>query len=401
MSTDGTVDVDPSGALTGPAPQPPAFTRYPDLASRLHGGAVVWANDELFAERENLIKPGEPSYSTYTFGHKGQVYDGWETRRRREPGHDWALVRLGVPGVVRGIVVDTSFFKGNYPPEVSVEGAAVAGHPSPAELNDLKKWIPLVPRSPVRGNHRNTFDVHHEERITHVRLCQYPDGGVARLRVHGHVVPDPFHFTSNALDLAALENGGTVVGCSNMFYSSPTNLISPDHARIMGEGWETARRRDDGNDWVEVALAGPGVVRIAELDTSYFLGNAPGWASLSGYDAAIGEQPQDAVELLPRQRLQPDTRHRFRLPAGRELTHVRLDVYPDGGMARMRLWGELTERGRDDLVRRWYNLLPTIQLERMLGEYGMSDDEAEAAVKGRPVADRRDLPEVLTTRLTI
>ena len=306
-----------------------------------------------------------------------------------------------MPGVVRGIVVDTSFFKGNYPPEVSVEGAAVAGHPSPAELNDLKKWIPLVPRSPVRGNHRNTFDVHHEERITHVRLCQYPDGGVARLRVHGHVVPDPFHFTSNALDLAALENGGTVVGCSNMFYSSPTNLISPDHARIMGEGWETARRRDDGNDWVEVALAGPGVVRIAELDTSYFLGNAPGWASLSGYDAAIGEQPQDAVELLPRQRLQPDTRHRFRLPAGRELTHVRLDVYPDGGMARMRLWGELTERGRDDLVRRWYNLLPTIQLERMLGEYGMSDDEAEAAVKGRPVADRRDLPEVLTTRLTI
>ena len=325
-------------AAVDPAVEP-SFTRLPDLASRLLGGAVVWANDEAFAERENLIKPAEPSYSTYTFGHKGQVYDGWETRRRREPGHDWALVRLGVPGVVHGIVVDTSFFTGNYPPEVSVEGAAVAGHPSPAELNDLSKWFPLVPRTPVRGNHRNTFAVQHEERITHVRLCQYPDGGVARLRVHGHVVPDPFHFTANALDLAALENGGTVVGCSNMFYSSPTNLISPDHARIMGEGWETARRRDDGNDWVEIALAGPGVVRIAELDTSYFLGNAPGWASLSGYDAAVGELPQDAVELLPRQRLQPDTRHRFRLPGTRELTHVRLDVYPDGGLARLRVWG--------------------------------------------------------------
>jgi len=392
---------DAAGTPTDARDTEPAFTRHPDLASRALGGAVVWANDELFAERENLIKAEDPSYSTYTFGHKGQVYDGWETRRRREPGHDWALVRLGVPGVVHGVVVDTSFFKGNYPPEVSVEGAAVDGHPSPAELNDLKKWIPLVPRSPVRGDHRNAFTVHHEERITHVRLCQYPDGGVARLRVHGHVVPDPFHFTANALDLAALENGGTVVGCSNMFYSSPTNLISPDHARIMGEGWETARRRDDGNDWVAIALAGPGVVRIAELDTSYFLGNAPGWASLHGYDARIGQQPDDAVELLARQRLQPDTRHRFRLPAGPELTHVRLDVYPDGGMARVRMWGELTEPGRDDLVLRWYNLLPAIQVMRMLGDFGLSSTDAEAAVKARPVAHRRDLPEELRAELPI
>jgi allantoicase len=219
--------------------------------------------------------------------------------------------------------------------------------------------------------------------------------------VHGHVVPDPFHFTANALDLAALENGGTVVACSNMFYSSPTNLISPDHARIMGEGWETARRRDDGNDWVEIALAGPGVVRIAELDTSYFLGNAPGWASLSGYDARVGQQPGDAVELLPRQRLQPDTRHRFRLPASGELTHVRLDVYPDGGMARMRLWGALTDPGREDLVLRWYNLLPAIQVLRILGELGLSSVDAETAVKARPVADRRDLPEALRTELPI
>ena len=396
-----TTDVDPTGALTGTAPQPPAFTRYPDLASRLHGGAVVWANDELFAERENLIKPVDPSYSTYTFGHKGQVYDGWETRRRREPGHDWALVRLGAPGVVHGVVVDTSFFKGNYPPEISVEGAAVVGHPSPAELNDLKKWIPLVPRSPVRGDHRNTFSVHHEERITHVRLCQYPDGGVARLRVHGVVVPDPFLFTANALDLAALENGGRVVGCSNMFYSSPNNVISPDHARIMGEGWETARRRDDGNDWVEIALAGPGVVRVAELDTSYFLGNAPGWAGLHGYDARVGQQPEDAALLLPRQRLQPDTRHRFRLPPGPEVTHVRLDVYPDGGMARVRMWGALTPPGRDELVLRWYNLLPPIQVAALLTRYGLGDTDIEAALKARPVADRAGLPAAVATDLPI
>jgi allantoicase len=376
----------------------PAFTRLPDLASRRLGGGVVWANDELFAERENLIKPEDPTYSTYTFGHKGQIYDGWETRRRREPGHDWALVRLGLPGVVHGVVVDTSFFTGNYPPEISVEGAALEGHPSPDELN-AAEWAPLVPRSPARGDTRNAYPVHATERFTHVRLCQYPDGGVARLRVHGEVVPDPRLLTAGAVDLAALENGGGVVACSNMFYSAPANLISPGQARVMGEGWETSRRRDDGNDWVELALAGPGVVRLAELDTSWFVGNAPGAASLRGYDARAGQQPADAALLLPRQRLQPDTRHRFRLADGPEVTHVRLDVHPDGGMARVRLWGELSARGRGDLALRWYNLLPAAHLTALLGARGMTVADAESVVKDRPVSSRGALPDAVAAEL--
>ncbi len=376
----------------------PAFTRLPDLASRRLGGGVVWANDELFAERENLIKPEDPTYSTYTFGHKGQIYDGWETRRRREPGHDWALVRLGLPGVVHGVVVDTSFFTGNYPPEISVEGAALEGHPSPDELN-AAEWTPLVPRSPARGDTRNAYPVHATERFTHVRLCQYPDGGVARLRVHGEVVPDPRLLTAGAVDLAALENGGGVVACSNMFYSAPANLISPGQARVMGEGWETSRRRDDGNDWVELALAGPGVVRLAELDTSWFVGNAPGAASLRGYDARAGQQPADAALLLPRQRLQPDTRHRFRLADGPEVTHVRLDVHPDGGMARVRLWGELSARGRGDLALRWYNLLPAAHLTALLGARGMTVADAESVVKDRPVSSRGALPDAVAAEL--
>jgi allantoicase len=376
----------------------PEFTRLPDLASRLLGGGVVWANDELFAERENLIKPEEPSYSTYTFGHKGQVYDGWETRRRREPGHDWALVRLGVPGVVHGVIVDTAFFKGNYPPEISVEGTAMDGHPSPDELN-AAEWIPLVPKSPVKGHYRNAYAVSVPERVTHVRLNQYPDGGVARLRVHGEVVPDPRYLTAGAIDRAALENGGTVVGCSNMFYSSPTNLISPGQARIMGEGWETARRRDEGNDWVEFALAGPGVVRLAELDTRYFIGNAPGWANLRGYNGNAGQQPGDGVEILPRQRLQPDTLHRFVLSSAPEVTHVRLDVYPDGGMARVRLWGDLSPTGRQNLVLRWYNLLPASQLTPLLAQTGLTDTDAQSAAKARPAGSWADLPDALQNEL--
>ncbi len=395
----GVAMVDP-GADAAPVRED--FTRLPDLASRSLGGSVVHANDELFAERENLIKPEAPTYSTYTFGHKGQVYDGWETRRRREPGHDSAIVRLGVPGIVRGVVVDTAFFKGNYPPAVSVEGAAVEGYPSPAELLDAE-WVPLVPRSPAAGDTRNVFAVDQPQRFTHVRLCIYPDGGVARLRVHGEVVPDPRFLADGAVDLAALANGGVVSGCSNMFFSSPTNLISPGLARLMGEGWETARRRDDGNDWVEFSLAGPGVVRLAELDTSWFVGNAPGWASLRGTLRGPGGAagPEEWTELLPRTRLQPDTRHLFRLPDVGEVDTVRLDVFPDGGMARVRLHGALGDQGRAELGLRWFNSLPATQARQVLAqECGLDGTAADDVLAGRPVPDPSALPGAVRSLLT-
>lgn len=328
----------------------PEWTNEPDLASRRVGGSVVWANDELFAERENLIKPSRPEFQPWNFGHKGQIYDGWETRRRREPGVDQAVVRLGLPGVVAGVVVDTAFFTGNYPPFASVEAVAVDGYPSPEELAALD-WTTLVPKSPLSGDTENFFEVSAQRRWTHVRLSIHPDGGVARFRVHGAPVADPRLLDLGALDLAALENGARVTGASNMFYSSPSNLISPGFANVMGEGWETARRRDDGNDWVEIALAGAGVPRLAELDTSHFKGNAPGWATLSGRSDVEG--PGDWFEVLGRTRLQPDTRHRFPLDTRLELTHLRLDIYPDGGMARLRLHGALTERGRAQLTGRF------------------------------------------------
>jgi allantoicase len=377
-----------------------AFTTLPDLASRRLGGSVVGASDELFAERENLIKPEAPTYQAYTFGHKGQVYDGWETRRRREPGHDWAIVRLGVGGIVRGVIVDTAHFTGNYPPEISVEGASVEGYPSPAELQDVE-WVSLVPRSPAQGDSENPFTVDVGQRMTHARLCMYPDGGVARLRVHGEVVPDPRLLATGDIDLAALANGGEVTGCSNMFYSSPTNLISPGQARVMGEGWETARRRDEGNDWVEFRLAGRGRVRMAELDTSYFVGNAPGWASLRWCDSP-SEDCADGrwVGLLPRTRLQPDTRHVFRIADAPEATHVRLDVYPDGGLARVRLHGELSQQGREALGLRWFNLLPETHARQVLVDEGdMKGGEAGKLVDSRPVDSLADLPPAVKSIL--
>jgi len=342
---------------------------WPDLAGRALGGSVIYANDELFAERENLIKPEDPVFRPHTFGHKGQIMDGWETRRRREHAGDGqgdsAIIRLGCGGVVRRVVVDTSYFTGNYPPEVSVEACGAEGYPSPAELAGAT-WTTLVPRSPVAGDARNDFEVEPGQRATHVRLTIFPDGGVARLRVYGEPVPDP-RLLPATIDLAGLENGAVVTGCSNMFYSSPANLLLPGQARVMGDGWETSRRRDQGNDWVAVRLACAGAVEVVELDTSHFVGNAPGWATLGG---------GDGPPLLPRTALQPDTRHRFAVAGGPVTGQVRLDIYPDGGMARLRVFGQPTAAARTQLAERFLRLLPAPQREAVLRTAGLPPAEA-------------------------
>lgn len=328
-------------------------TALPDLAVRTLGGSVMAASDESFEEKENLINPWRPDFRPESFGPRGQEYDGWETRRRRTPGHDWAIVRLGLPGVIRGVVVDTAWFTGNHPAYASVEACAAEGYPSVGELTG---WVEIVPKSPLAGDTAHEFPVAVGRRHTHVRLNIFPDGGVARLRVYGEVVPDPRLTTGLTVDLAALANGAQVTGCSDMFYSSPNNLIMPGPARHQAEGWETARRRDDGNDWVTLRLAGPGVVRLVEVDTSNLRHNAPAEARIRGVDARAAAPEDEGAwfDILPRTRLRPDTLHRFRVDSDRVATHARADIYPDGGLARLRLHGSLTADGERALISRFH-----------------------------------------------
>jgi allantoicase len=308
------------------------FSTKPDLASRALGGGVVFANDEFFAAADHLVMPLPPVFSPRTFDHKGQVYDGWETRRRRSPGQDFAIVRLGAGGVIHGVDIDTAFFTGNYPPYASVDALAVDGYPSPAALQ-AASWVPIVPKSPLDGDTRNLFPVLDNRRFTHVRLTIHPDGGVARLRVHGDVVPDPTLLPA-VFDVAALVNGGHVSGCSNMFYGRPDNMLNPGLAQHMGDGWETSRRRVGGNEWAEITLAAPTDVEFVDLDTTHFKGNSPGTASLRG---SLAGGPW--FDILPAAPLTPDTPHRFPVRPPGPADRVRLDIIPDGGMARLRVIG--------------------------------------------------------------
>lgn len=348
------------------------FQKLTDLAARRFGAGVMAANDEFFAEKENLLNAGRADFQAHTFGHKGQIYDGWETRRRRESGHDWAIVRLGAAGIIKGVVIDTGNFTGNCPEEASIEATALEGNPA---LDDLERaeWTTLVALSALKGDSENLFAINDAHRWTHLRLSIYPDGGVARLRVHGVVIPDPrWVLARGTIDLAALENGGELIGSSDDFYSSARNTLLPGSALTQGDGWENRRRRHGGNDWFAVALALPGKVVGIELDTAPFKGNAPGWISISAgssLSAGLG-----ALTLVSKTRVQPDTLHRYIIDDQTLVEAIRLDVYPDGGLGRFRVWGSPSESALRNLAHTWWKALPAsqrgqIMLSGSLAEY--------------------------------
>ena len=341
-----------------------AFQELVDLASERLGGAVVAANDEFFAAKENLIKPGAPEWREGVYTDRGKWMDGWETRRRRDDGaYDWCIVRLGAPGIVRGVDVETTHFTGNFPESFAIDACDAHGMIAADDLAGVT-WREILPRTPLTGNAHNPVAVAGAPSATHLRLRIFPDGGVARLRVYGEVVADWTRLARRGdVDLAAVEHGGLVVACSDMFFGSRHNLIMPGDATHMGDGWETRRRRGPGHDWTIVRLGSAGTIRRLEIDTRHFKGNAPGACSLEALrlasDAALaqgGAAPLagddvlaqgvaltdgDWRELLTRTPLQPHARHVFEdeIVAIGPVSHVRFNIYPDGGVGRLRLFG--------------------------------------------------------------
>jgi allantoicase len=327
------------------------FTELIDVASARLGGEALAANDEFFAPKEDLLKPSAPEWREGVYTDRGKWMDGWETRRRRSPGHDWCLIRLGVPAEIRGVVVDTSFFTGNYPEHCSLDACELPASADAVALAEAggTPWRALLPKSALQGGIRNLFPITDTGRVTHLRFNIFPDGGVARLRVHGEPRPDPALLTAGTeVDLASMQLGGYVVVCSDMYFGHRQNLILPGFSTHMGDGWETRRRRGPGHDWTIVRLARRGAVQRVELDTDHFKGNAPGSCMLESCDAegagaeALMDPARRWTPLVPETPLQPDTRHRFPVAVPAPATHVRLNIYPDGGVARLRLFGTVS-----------------------------------------------------------
>jgi allantoicase len=355
----------------------PPFVQLADLAGERLGGKVLLANDEFFASKGNLLKSSKPVFLEGKYTARGKWMDGWETRRRRTPGYDWCIVRLGLPGVIRGAVVDTSFFTGNYPEHFSLEACDLGGRPYKKESKRLKdsetSWSEVLPPTPLKGDSQNLFEIANAKHCTHVRMKIYPDGGVARLRLHGQAYPDAKRTSRGEIDLVAVENGGTVVTSSDEFYGAPRNLLMPYRAKNMGDGWETKRRRGPGYDWVILKLGAPGLIRRVEVDTAHFKGNYPDRCSLEACQAAVTSGKgflaveQEWKELLPETKLKANSRRVVsQLNQVGLVTHVRLNIYPDGGVSRLRLFGVVPsiEQSSNGLGR--FRRAPTEKARKML-----------------------------------
>lgn len=326
----------------------PLFTELAELASERVGGRVIAANDDFFAPKSSLIKTEAPVFIPGKYTSRGKWMDGWESRRRRTPGHDWCVVKLGMRGVIRGLNVNTAFFTGNYPTHCSIEALdttrVVTGS---LAAQEGAPWIEILPKRTLRGDSDNFLKLKDERPWTHLRLNIFPDGGVARLRVFGEVVVDWKRVArpGGFVDLAAIQNGGLVLAASDMHYGAKDNIIMPGRAANMGDGWETKRRRGPGYDWLILRLGVPGRISRIEIDTNHFKGNYPDSASVEGClayaETLMDLGSADWNEILPQTKLSPHRRHFFEkeLQAVGPVSHIRLNIYPDGGISRLRVYG--------------------------------------------------------------
>lgn len=319
-----------------------------DLAAEENGGRALTANDEFFAPKENLLKPGRGIFIPNKYTDRGKWMDGWESRRRRTEGHDWCIIRLGSLGVIRQIDIDTNHFTGNFPSHASVDASRLSPFTSVDSLaSNEDAWVELLSKSKLEGNSQNLFTIHDESPYSHLRLNIYPDGGVARFKAYG--IPQPEASDEGALvEVASEETGGEAVACSNMHFGDMKNLIKPSLAKDMSDGWETRRRRGPGHDWVILRLGQPCLIERIVVDTLHFKGNYPDTCSMEGCFAPnasvdfLLSNDTGWTEILPKAKLTAHSEHVFAQELRRisPCTHVRLNIYPDGGVSRLRVYGK-------------------------------------------------------------
>lgn len=319
--------------------------RWVNLAAEKLGARAINCSDEFFAPSRRMLREAPPIFIADKYDANGKWMDGWETRRKRGGGHDWCVVKLARAGVLRAAEIDTAHFIGNHPPAAALQACNVAsGEPGPQT-----DWVEILPRVELNGDQTHRYTIHSAAVYSHVRVNIFPDGGIARLRVYGEPKVDWRGGVARGqlADLAYALNGAVALQCNNEHFGAMRNLLSPGRGVNMGDGWETRRRRTPGNDWVIIALAARGVIKRAEVDTAHFKGNYPERCSLQGADLTglalrdLARESAQWAELLPPLKLRADRAHVFdkQIVTHRAVTHVRFNIYPDGGVSRVRLFG--------------------------------------------------------------
>lgn len=327
-----------------PAPLPDWAKGLIDLAAPRLGSRAVRCSDDSFAAMDRMLQDGPAVFEPSRYDSFGKYMDGWETKRRRQGGHDWCVVRLGARGTVHGVDLDTSHFTGNYPPAASLWASDDLAEPG----DDPAAWTEILGATSLGPSAQHFHEVALAGPWRWLRLNIYPDGGIARLRVYGQPAPDWAAMADGEIELSALRNGGRVIAYNNAHYGTVWALLAEGRGRDMGDGWETRRRREPGHDWLILALGATGTIERVEVDTAHYKGNYPDRCSLQaalvtwGTDRSLVTQAMFWPELMGEQPLGADAVHTFTGAALRALgpvSHVKLNIHPDGGVSRLRVFG--------------------------------------------------------------
>jgi len=316
-----------------------------DLSQPRLGTKILRCTDDFFAECSRMLSPDDPVFIDGKFDDNGKWMDGWESRRRRQGGNDSAIIKLGHPSILYGIDINTTHFTGNFPPAAALEACNSTSDP-----DENSEWVNLVPVTDLKGDNHHLLEINSDQIWTHLRLNIFPDGGIARLRIYGRIFCDWKNKDKNeTLDLAAMVNGGRAITCNDAHFGQPSNLIAPGKGINMGDGWETRRRREPGNDWCILELGHRGIISEILIDTAFFKGNFPDRFSIQAADItdasdqSLAKQSLFWNELIPQQKLQMDREFCYKAEINDlgPVTHIMLNIFPDGGVSRLRLLGKI------------------------------------------------------------
>tara|TARA_B100001250_G_scaffold133435_1_gene114030 strand:- start:972 stop:1958 length:987 start_codon:yes stop_codon:yes gene_type:complete len=316
-----------------------------NLADPRLGSKVIFKTDDFFASANRIINPNPPIFKDGVFDRHGKWMDGWETRRRRKKGFDYLIIKLGKPGRIFSVDIDTTHFSGNQPMYASLEACQ-----NNKKLNSNSKWSKILNYKKLGPNKNHKFSIKNKSIFTHVKLNIYPDGGVARLRLYGEIETKNINYGSKTVNLTSMLNGASIVGCNNEHFGRAENVLSPGKGKNMGDGWETRRSRGKNFDWLIIKMGRTGKINKIEIDTHHFKGNYPDRCSVQGIfipkkisNNSIVKKSSKWKTLVNKAKLHPHKKHNFKIktPKTNKVNYIRINIYPDGGISRIRTFAKV------------------------------------------------------------
>ena len=318
-----------------------------DLAQSRLGSKIVYKTDEFFAPAKRIINPWPPVFKEGVFDKHGKWMDGWETRRKRKKGHDYLILKLGRPGKIHKVDIDTSYFNGNQPSKVSLD----ACYSKKKLPNKNSKWVNILKKSTTKPNSHHFFKIKNKSIFTHVKLNIYPDGGVARIRIYGDMIINK-RFKKKVTNLTSVLNGASPIACNNEHFGRAENILAPGMGKNMGDGWETRRSRGKNFDWLIIKFGKPGLIKKLEIDTHHFKGNYPDSCSIQTASISKDLSNKSIVNnsknwkfILNKSKLSAHKKHifkKFLIKRSKE-NYLKINIYPDGGISRIRAFGNFVK----------------------------------------------------------